>query len=302
MGLGRCLRFATLLIDDTDMTSPIQLIESSNPLTLIFVIWILAHVGHRIVQEEPRWHKWGLQLSALAFVAFGLYQVIHDPPSAADDLLPMLLQSLAFGGLVLGVSWILLPVVGVLIDRTIVVVVRRLRSSIAAETRRRQELRMQSQTHREREDAAREYARSAPERQRQLILAEVERQRAADEQNRRDKARADCLRLFLLLARDVKSRFTRKMFDEYASGYLSDNRPADDVEGHAEKLKLLMQQHYDKIEPPKKFRSLQDVACWFQSEKKNLEAIEDEKMRRSLIAKLNQRYAELTTQFFEEST
>jgi hypothetical protein len=284
------------------MNTLIEFVQTSDILSLIIVIWILASVGKQIVRSAPQWERRGWLLATLAFVAFGVRLAILERPSSADGLLPIVLRALAFAGLTLGIAWITLPMIGLVLDKTVGEFCRQTRSCLAVLKSRIKNSRATRKAKRERDEADRQYAQLAPERARQRQVEIEERRRAAAEQARRDKARADCLRLFLLLARDVKSRFSRKMFDEYALRYLADNRTADDVEGHAEKLKALMQQHYEKIEPPAKFRSLNDVARWFQAEKKSLEAIDDEKMRRSLIARLNQRYAELTTQFFEEST
>lgn len=54
------------------------------------------------------------------------------------------------------------------------------------------------------------------------------------------------------------------------------------------------------MQPAPKFRSLEDIARWFEEQKRQIDAVPDDRLRQTLLAKLKARYAELTTQFLEE--
>lgn len=122
------------------------------------------------------------------------------------------------------------------------------------------------------------------------------RQRA---QKRRQDARARCEVFFSLHAPELGSRFTKQMFADYVRQYMGDAHEPDEVEERATQLCALMQSHLEKAKPAPKFRSLGDIAQWFEEQKRQLADVPDDRVRQALLAKLKARYTELTTEFLE---
>lgn len=117
---------------------------------------------------------------------------------------------------------------------------------------------------------------------------------------RREAARSRCKIFFTLHAPEIGSRFTRAMYDDYARRFLGDDRPPEDVEERAAQLEAVLLQHLEKVQPAPKFRGLEDIARWFEEQKRQIDALPDDRMRQTLLATLKARYAELTTRFLEE--
>ncbi len=120
------------------------------------------------------------------------------------------------------------------------------------------------------------------------------------DQKRRENARARCEVTYHLHAPEIGKRFTRPMFDDYMRKYMGDGRDPDEVEERAAQLEALLQEHVERVRPAPKFRSLEDIARWFEEQKRQLAGLPDDRVRQTLLAKLKARYTELTTAFLEE--
>ena len=119
-------------------------------------------------------------------------------------------------------------------------------------------------------------------------------------QKRREDARAACDMAYALAAPEIAARFSKQDFEAFVSKYMTDAFPPDQVEERAVQMKAIIRQHQEKIIPAPKFRSMQDLAVWFEQQKSQLEAISDDRMRSTLLVQLKERYSELTTQMLSE--
>lgn len=146
-------------------------------------------------------------------------------------------------------------------------------------------------------------------RQRQYQLQEeINRKRRSeaqakqrDEQRLREEARLECELLYARHASEIGGRFPRTDFEQFIAKYMRDDLTPADVQQRGRQLQMIIQQHVEKIAPPPKFQSLEDLAGWFAEQRRQLEAVADDRMRQALLVQLNERYAELTTQFLEET-
>jgi hypothetical protein len=143
-----------------------------------------------------------------------------------------------------------------------------------------------------RRHAARRAARLASE----LSTREAEERGKQDteDQRRREAARASCELLYKLHAPEIQGRFPRAAFDEFVRTYMTDQHDPGLVEDRAEQLKGIIEQHRQRIEPPRKKLTLGQLAEWFVREKQQIESLPlDDEDKASLLAQLEAKFAKL---------
>jgi hypothetical protein len=266
-------------------------------LVLISFLWF---VGSKAVERHPALHRVGCQFAAIGFLAYALYSAFALCPTTPDEFLGVGLRGLLAGGLIAGTAWIILPLLAYVYDHTFGPLISGVRSCIRVARQRHAERRAKAQDEARRRQADKEYQREAPHRERLQRDAEASVRQQADAQKRRDDARASCEVLYSLYAPDIGQRFDRQVFNDFVAKYMDDKHPPEYVEERAQQLQALLQQHFEKVEPSPKFKSLADLAQWFQRQKEQVETMPDGRLKNMLIAKLHGRYAELTSQFLEE--
>jgi hypothetical protein len=120
------------------------------------------------------------------------------------------------------------------------------------------------------------------------------------EVTRREDALIACELLYALREPDIGDRYPRERFQEFVSNFLSDGKPVDVVERRAVELQLLIQQHYEAVNPPGQFRDLAELTTWYE---KQLTLIENlgiaDIYKRDYKVQLNERYSDLTARLLE---
>ena len=119
-------------------------------------------------------------------------------------------------------------------------------------------------------------------------------------QKRREDARSVCDLAYALVAPEIAGRFSKQDFETFVSKYMTDSFPPEQVEERAVQLKAIIRQHQEKIVPAPKFRSIQDLAVWFEAQKLEIETVQDQRLKATLLVQLKVRYTELTSQFLSE--
>jgi hypothetical protein len=119
-------------------------------------------------------------------------------------------------------------------------------------------------------------------------------------QKRREDARAVCDMAYALVAPEIAGRFSKQDFETFVSKYMTDSFPPEQVEERAVQLKAIIRQHQEKIVPAPKFRSIQDLAVWFEAQKLEIETVQDQRLKATLLVQLKVRYTELTSQLLSE--
>jgi hypothetical protein len=263
-----------------------------GPLLLLAV---LVGVGGKVVAESPACRRWGVRLAGivlLASVASGLLSRQHDEPQL------LALRALFHAGLVLGASWILLPLIGFFVHHTIVAPWRAVRRfgrevGIASAARKARLL-----EERQRKLADADYLRRAPERERARLEAEALARSRAEAQRRREDARASCQILYALHGPDIVRRFGKETFEEFVRGHMGDDRSPEYVEQRAAQLRELIAQHLEKAGIAQKRPTLASLGLWFFNEKEQIEGspLGDED-KANLLAHLEERYARLQEKY-----
>jgi hypothetical protein len=147
----------------------------------------------------------------------------------------------------------------------------------------------------------REWERSAPERERAQREADARKQaeatQKADSQRRRSDARANCELLYSHYAPEIGQRFPRSDLDAWINKHMADTEAPAVVEQRAEQLRRLIEYHREQIRPTPRFSNVRELAEWLNKEKAEIESLPvDERIKRTLLANLNERNAELMTQ------
>jgi len=241
----------------------------------------------------------------------GLLLVAWRPEGAAT-VVSIVFRAIITGGFALGMSRIIITVI-LSIEKLLV---RPAVSKCRRDIRSWQDEKQQRQSRREADEASRlkqlEWERRAPERQRAAeesaakarrdakVAAEKSRQ-AAENQKRREDARAGCEFLYAQHKPEINRGFTQKQFDAFVARYLSDQYPAEYVEQRAEQLKGLIQEHYQKKKPAEpRFKSLSEISDWYEQQRANIEQITNPDFQEELLVKLETEYSELMTRFMEQ--
>jgi hypothetical protein len=257
------------------------------------LVGVLAYIGSRMVADRPRARRWGSSLGALAVLAVCVYGYVRCPSRDSHDLLWLALRGLFAGGLVLGASWMALPAVVGVYQATLGSVFEGIGRSLRAARARAAERRARRQEEERRRRADEEYRRGAPERERAA-------REAAAAQKRRADARAACEVLYNLHAPEIAVRFSRDLFNDFVTRHLGDNQSPEYVEERARQLQEIIRCHVERIEPPKKQWTVEELAAWYKTMRETIERQPiDDRQKRVQVAQLNLRYRDLMNDLME---
>lgn len=259
------------------------------------VVLILAGVGLLILRLTPRTapleervKRWAVGLGIFSGAAFAIHELGNA--RRADDLLSTLFSA-GFFGLCAAFLWFFVLAVLTFVYQAIVAPPFRL---LGSWRRRLADRRARRADERRRRREQREHERMAPFQEQ---AKRDEEYRKADAQNRRADARANCEYLFNLYAPEIASRFSRQDLDAWIKKHMADDQDPSLVEQRAEQLRRLIEHHRDQTKPAPKFSNIQELARWFQHQKAEIESLPvDDRTKRVLTARLNQRNAELMTE------
>jgi len=247
-----------------------------------FLLLVLYVVGETVVGGDHVARARGFYCAGIAFLAYGAYGLHTHGIHYAGDAFVLALRSAIVAGMVLCISWIVLPLISPLLRAT------------TAPARWWQHAR-DARHARERAHAAQEQAASNARYRRH------EEADARDARRRRIDARANAELSFSVFAPKVADRFTREHLSQYLRTYMGDDQPPDDVERRGEQLIRTLQQHVDEAEPPEEKRSLEDLAHWLADQRERIAELPlEDRMKRTLTAELNARYADLSSRLLSE--
>lgn len=184
------------LLADRPPSSIIDIIDESDYCPLFTIVVILMVIGGQV--STPQQRKLGGLLSILAFLSYGAYAWDFFRPADASELLGITIRAAAAAGLMLGLSWMILPFLSHLTAWARSV---RLRQREAAERAQRQREARQRQL-----DDEQQRQREQADAERRAI--EYERQRAEREQNNQPEVRT----------RRAKEKYEAKLSMLRASG------------------------------------------------------------------------------------
>src|SRR5262245_7366154 len=99
------------------MPGVLDILDRGDLCTPVLVILLLLWLGDHVADKGHR--GCGRYLSILAFLVYGACAALGRPPRNGEDLLGITVRSLLAAGLVLGGSWVVLPVICMLYEHTV---------------------------------------------------------------------------------------------------------------------------------------------------------------------------------------
>lgn len=261
--------------------------------TLTFVAGLVFVVVQRIESYFPRYRQAMWRSGIAGGLAVAIYLYFDCRPETSGELFVLAIVAIMAGNIAALIAVVIVP------------------PFVAAYGRfsswRSYSKMLQDQEQEKRRVAERERVRRVAEERERPLRAQLESEAKlqartnAVESWQRVTARSECLLFFHLHAPELAPRFSRSEFDEYVNSFLRDDMPLEEVEWHAEKLIRLMQNQLEKSGAVTRELTLIDLAKWFDETKVAIERdCSDERMRRTNIARLRQRYDELVQEHFEE--
>jgi hypothetical protein len=131
--------------------------------------------------------------------------------------------------------------------------------------------------------------------------AEIAIRQEESNQRRRDDALAQCEVVFSRISPDIAARFSRRDFDAFVKKFMGDNRSPDEVESRRDQLLKLMHDHQLAEKPQPKFRTLEELAVWYATEKAKIANLPlDEESREDQLIQLNRLFAEWSEKVMQE--
>lgn len=282
-----------------------DVIENGDLCSGLCLMAILFFIGAKMVERSPALYAAGFQAAFLAFLAYVIVSCSELPAFAFEDILRAVLHGLFAGALTLGATWILLATIAFFHRLCVAPVIRSYRSCLHRHRVAVQERRDRREHDRARRQWETEQAQSAPERERQRVEAErfaaAQAAAKASAQRRRENAREACERFYFLHAPELKDRFSREVLDEYLQKYMGDNREPEYVEERSHHLLAMLRGHLEKIEPPPKIKSPRELNAWYENQKAEYMLMPDGRVKKTALATLEMRYAELAMKLVKES-
>ena len=146
---------------------------------------------------------------------------------------------------------------------------------------------------RQRESEQLSEARRNAEHEQQIRNDERQRQ-TATEHDRRVKARSDAELLFWQHVTELKTRFTKKMLDDYMQKYMGETHPAAEVERRGQQLQKIIAHHGESIHPLEKSMTIETLVDWYVVEKEKIRALPlDDELKDEFMVELDIRFSDL---------
>lgn len=289
------------------MDELLRFIDDENFVATCVVIFILYCVGKSMVRSRPYVRDWGFRIAVACCVAFVGWRGVTTKASNASAWIPIAFRGLLVAGLVLAVTWIVLTVVVFVFDLFLGWPVRTVAGWMQASSRRRGERALRRREDIDRARAAatavvQETPESRQAREKEQRQAQAERAERARAGAQCENLRAECELFYSSHAPEIRARFPKKELAAFMQKYMGDDRTTEQLTHRAQQLKAIITYHLECVRPSPKFASVDQVARWFREQKQAIEALDiEERMKKTHLAELSERYAELTSQLLENA-
>lgn len=271
----------------------------SDLCPLIFLGMILVALGRLVVAHNRVLEAAGLRIAGVVALIRGCTELLS--PTSRPDILALGVVSILTGFLLLGPVWICLSVLSSFYGRWNTAIgawrdrreeSRRLRAAESAARLRLEEARL----------AAIEWERGQPGRDAERLRQEELVNVARACQRRRDDIRARCELVYDRLADRIGQFYPRSKLEDFLQRYMSDARPAEEVEARGRELEQLLTHLLESVEPSPRNPSLDELARWHSAQKAKIESLPlDKQMIDYQLTQLNERYVELIDKLLSES-
>ncbi len=274
----------------------LDFVGGQEPLSSLVLVGLLIHFGARVVRHDESARRLG-QLAAALTLALVLVADLAEGTSP----LHVAGRGLILSGLVLGVSWLVLPAARGVSRRTVDPLVRAFRT--AGERARERRAARREEVHRvearSRETEA--WERAAPEREREQEEAAARRDEELRARKRRDDARFQCLLYHSRHAEALAAKVSRKTLDAFLARYLSDEVDPEIVEQRAAQLcENLRECLHGSRAGGTAFATLDDLADHFRRQRDQVAALPfPDDARESLLTTIARAEEAAIQEFFQ---
>ena len=290
----------SLVRTNTLMETILDILDYENFGAIFVLLGLLFVIGSMMARENGLVLLWSARAGAAAMLMHATLMWIDRPPGDAYAIARIVFRAIVTGALVAVSGWTLIAVGLFLYERFVAAPAQRFRAWADRSRRVHDEAVRAREADRQSREAEQEWRRGAPDRARQQQMAEEQANRVQAQQRQREAARLDCELFFAFHAVDIAQRFSRADFDRFLRNYLNDQLTADEVLTRATQVRATIAQHAEKVHPPPAVQCIADLTTWYQARKAEADAVANERLRRVLLAQLNERYTELTTRFLQE--
>ena len=239
---------------------------------------VLYFLGAKLVHGNQKLQLLSKRFALGSFFLFVWMLYVEWKPTSAEDWAGILIRALVLSGVVLGVSWTILPPLAFAWAQTIAPALRVFRSSRDALTTRTTQQRLERERLEKQCSAESERQRLAPELERQRqesqIQAAKDAELQAEAQKRREECRLRCELLYERNSRPLATAFPRDRFEQFLARYMHDGLAAESVEQREELLKETIRETLgtsDSQTP--KFRTVSEIAAHFEARRQELEQL-----------------------------
>ncbi len=314
-------------------------LENVDPCFFGLVVGVLVFLGSRVVSGHSRIQSWGLRLAVSAFLLYGGYLWLAGTLDNGEAWWRHALRCGGVAGIVLAVSWIVLPI--------LCFVHRRLRLGLAAflgyggyVALSAEEFSLDhaqvaalhglaaaglalvvawivdpfwvavtgnlfAKSTDAKTPATTPVAEPATPARPALVSPALIGNLDLDPeaQRRRDRARMQLELAYLEAMPGIASWMPRPLFDDFLRRHLADQLPPGDVEENARQLLLVLQRHQEHVHERSEFGSLEELWGWLLAEQQRIAALAlDPPLKQSQLLDLHQRYLLLASRMMQRQT
>ena len=252
--------------------------------TLLIAASTMLYIGQFCVKSSSTADTWGKRIASVIFLFLLGSELLTGEFSDPMSIAGMAVSTLLKAGMVLGLSWMILPVPLFLYEQTVWEgwgYLDRKRQEYQRQEKQQQEEQERLEQQRLRDD---EWKQNAPIRERQQQEKEQRRLKQIKEQHLREEVRLRCQLLYDYHAHEVQEKLSPERLEDYFCQYLSDDYPAEMVEQRGELLKEMIEQ---SLEPDTsdqlEFNSIQEIAFYFKKQREEIEQLEYDDITRQTI-------------------
>ncbi|MCA9081747.1 MAG: hypothetical protein KDA58_14390, partial [Planctomycetaceae bacterium] len=252
---------------------------------------LLAIVGQQTIKGHPRLERLSYLLGWVALLLFVGVGLLIRPQPDGSDLLVVLICGLVFAGYLVTISWLVLPLLALMIEATLVGPWRSLNRLVRQAKSGWQRRCADRRLRRQEECLQRQEEHNRPHRDRQARLERQIQETRAQQQQREQTVR-DQLRYRLQLTYDqhrteLAQKFPPDQFAAYFDNFLTNELGPDEYARRAGQLEqMLVDQLGSRSRRRRpKFESIDQVIAYFETEKERIRQIPtlDEDSRETLL-------------------
>lgn len=260
------------------------LFDETDIWTQLFPTLVVIFIGQHCVNSSPEAERWGKRIASFTFFCLLGSKLLGDEVSDPFEFVELAISALLTAGMILGLSWIFLPLPFYLWRQTASEGLRTFHHWKQKQQQRENQQREEQDRLEQQRLSEEEWKRNAPERERQRREQQQLAINRADQQRRREEVRLRCQLLYDQHTQELQEKLSPQRLEAYFSQYLTDQHSAEMVEQRGELLKEMIEQSLDSDTSDQlEFNSIQEIALHFKEQRTEIEKLEYDNITRQTI-------------------